>query len=159
MKMGLYMFDLKNHSVTILDSGDKQFITTSLPTIGKVVAASFLPPHSAAAKNAILNLQSYKTSQNEILSLLEKASGKKWKVEHAKSRDLEEQGLEQQRAGNPMAFLSLIRAVVFDPDYRFDEKDKDINTAGWAEDDEPLDKALAKMLKEAESSDFKAPFI
>jgi len=155
------MFDLKNHSATILDSGDKQFVTTNLPTIGKVVAASFLPAHSAAAKNATLNLQSYKTSQNEILSLLEKVTGDKWKVKHSTSREIEEQGMEEQKAGNPMAFLALIRAVIFDPDYKYDEKDKskDVSTAGWVEDDEPLDKMLAKLLKEAESSDFKAPFI
>ena len=70
-------FDLKEHIATIYDSGTEPVSCTTIASIGKAVAVSLKKPKET--KNRWLRISDTYTNQVEILSALEKETGKTWK--------------------------------------------------------------------------------
>ncbi|KAK1486316.1 uncharacterized protein CCOS01_12459 [Colletotrichum costaricense] len=62
-------FDLKNHSVTIYNSGNESFTAMSIGRIGKPIAAVF--KHPEETKNRYVRLFAFTISQRTILEALE----------------------------------------------------------------------------------------
>ena len=113
MKAGMAGFDLQAHKATIFDSGDSQFSTTTLPTIGQAVRSIMHHPDETA--NKFVYVASVTTSQNGILKALEQATGRKWEVEHASMAERAKTGQEKLRNGDIYpGVIDLIQASVFD---------------------------------------------
>ncbi|KAI9805594.1 MAG: hypothetical protein M1825_000845 [Sarcosagium campestre] len=80
LQVGFLGFDLKNNSATIWDDGSVRFSVSTLAQIGRAVVG--ILKHPAETKNKYIYFNSFTTSQSQILAALEKASGKKYTVNH-----------------------------------------------------------------------------
>ncbi|MCJ1399774.1 hypothetical protein MMC11_002977 [Xylographa trunciseda] len=85
LKSGLLQFDVKKRQVQIFDGGDIKWSATTLDTIGTAVMR--ILQKEDETKNRMLYIQSFCTTQNEVLRSLEKITGQKWHVEHVKSEE------------------------------------------------------------------------
>ncbi|KAL2061568.1 hypothetical protein VTL71DRAFT_6945 [Oculimacula yallundae] len=65
----------------IWDSGNSKFSTTTLSTVARAVVA-ILTTAEVATRNSLVNIQSFSTSQNEIVAMLEKVVGETWAIEN-----------------------------------------------------------------------------
>ncbi|KAI4213932.1 MAG: hypothetical protein LQ351_003627 [Letrouitia transgressa] len=98
LNVGFLGFDLKSQSAKIYDGGNVKFSTTVLPTIGKAVDGVLSHPGETANKTVFV--QSFTTTQNEILAALEKATGKKWAVTNLSAEKTRQEGLEKLGKGD-----------------------------------------------------------
>ncbi|KAI1638368.1 hypothetical protein F4809DRAFT_600540 [Biscogniauxia mediterranea] len=104
-------YDKKTRTATIYDSGNEPVQVSNLPFIGRAVAAILSNPSKTA--NKYLTIASFNPTQNEILDILEKETGEKWKVTHATTAEAEKVGVEKLGRGDFSSFLDLLRARIF----------------------------------------------
>ncbi|KAI9831847.1 MAG: hypothetical protein M1826_002879 [Phylliscum demangeonii] len=76
LKNSFLGLDLKKHTASIWDGGDTTWSATMLPSIGQSIVGVLT--HLSETKNRYVRIQSFSTSQNQILAVLEKVSGKTW---------------------------------------------------------------------------------
>ncbi|KAH6682679.1 hypothetical protein B0J14DRAFT_673066 [Halenospora varia] len=96
---GLMGWDLPGRKVTIFDGGDVEYEATNVGQIGKAVAAVLADEHVEETKNKYVYINSFTTTQNQVLKTLEKHTGEKFDVTHAKAKDLGEAGLKMLKEG------------------------------------------------------------
>lgn len=112
LKLGFYGFDLANKEATLYDQGQGQFDTTTLSTVGAAVASVLSHPEKYA--NEYVYVNSFTTSQAEILAALKKASGtEEWSVEQKSSQAYMDGGNEKLASGNMFGVYDLIFASTF----------------------------------------------
>lgn len=111
MKNGLLGFDLQSHNAKIYDSGDVSWSATILSTIGLAVVRTLLKPDETM--NKFLFIYSITTTQNEVLSVLEKQTGEKWHVQNQKMKDVVKSGEEKLSKGDRSGALALILSTMF----------------------------------------------
>lgn len=104
-------FDPKSKTVSITDSGNEPFQTSTREFIGKAVAAILKHPKETA--NQYLTIASVQPTQNEILKILEEETGSKWTVTHQDSKELQKIGEEKLSQGDFTAFFSLGAAHLY----------------------------------------------
>ncbi|KAJ4393872.1 hypothetical protein N0V93_003088 [Gnomoniopsis smithogilvyi] len=104
-------FDGNAKKVTIVDSGNERFQTTTRKTIAKAVASILKHPQETA--NQYLSIASFQPTQNEILKAAEELTGSKWTVAHDNSAELQKIGEEKLAKGDYSAFLQLLRAYLY----------------------------------------------
>lgn len=85
LRLGFMGFDLKEKKALIYDGGNNYTDMTILPTVGKAVLGVLQHPEETA--NRYVRVNSYYTTQNQILAALEKATGTKWAVEHTTCKE------------------------------------------------------------------------
>ncbi|KAF3941854.1 hypothetical protein ABW19_dt0206704 [Dactylella cylindrospora] len=85
LKLGLLGFDIPSRKATIYDSGDRPFTTSTLSLVSAAVVSALSNPEETA--NKYIYVGSFTTTQNEVLSILESATGEKWTVEKASSEE------------------------------------------------------------------------
>lgn len=85
IESGWLDYHLKDKRVTIYDSGDKKWSTSTLGTASAAVAKVLLKPEET--KNKPIFVASFTVSQRQVLNELEKATGTTWKVERMSSVD------------------------------------------------------------------------
>lgn len=90
-------WNLPARSAVIWDGGDIPFEATNLPQTGKAVAA--ILQHPELSKNQYVYVNSFTTTQNEVLKALENATGDKFKVEAANREETWKGGLEKAAKG------------------------------------------------------------
>ena len=95
----------------IYDSGNVSWSATTLPTIGLAVARSLLKPEETT--NKFIFVYSIKTSQNEILSVLQKITGDKWDVNHTTTEAAVQDGQEKLAKGDMSGAVPLILSTTF----------------------------------------------
>lgn len=95
----------------IYDSGDNKFSTTTLSTIGLSIASILTNAEETA--NQYIFVQSFTTTQNEILASLEKASGQKWEVEKIDSKEQTRSAQQALKEGNEGAIYTLIVVAIY----------------------------------------------
>jgi len=78
IKVGFLGYSIPTKTATIFDSGNEPFTGTNLATIGLAVASILKHPEETA--NRYLDIASFVTTQNAILSILEEETGTKWTV-------------------------------------------------------------------------------
>lgn len=83
IKSGLLGYDVSARKARIFDGGDIKFSASTLAKIGKAVVAVL--EREEETRNRMLYMQSFCVTQNEVLKILEAASGGKWEVEDVKS--------------------------------------------------------------------------
>jgi hypothetical protein len=86
-------FNPYNHSATIFDSGDQPYEATNVAQVARAVTPTLV--HANETANQYIYINSFTLTQNKVLIALEKASGKKWEVTHAKVKDFGESRLKR----------------------------------------------------------------
>lgn len=82
---GLLCFDVANRKAYLQDGGDIKFSASNLPFIAEAVVKILERPEETA--NQMLYIQSFRTSQNEVLAVLEKVTGDEFQIVHQKSEE------------------------------------------------------------------------
>ncbi|MCJ1322936.1 hypothetical protein MMC15_008286 [Xylographa vitiligo] len=97
LQCGLLQFKIKERKVRIFDGGDIKWSTTTLDTIGMAVVR--ILQKEDETKNRMLYIQSFCTTQNEVLGLLENVTGPKWHIEYITSDEYINE-VKQQHGSN-----------------------------------------------------------
>ena len=141
--------DIKAQTANIWGSGDQRWSATNVETIGKSVVGVLERP--AETKNRFVWVESFNTSQNEIVAALEKTTGKKWEVNKVKTADQIKKGRELAAKGEFAGIALLIVATIFtedvDPGANFSKSKKiDNDLLGLPKED--LQTTVEEIVKE-----------
>lgn len=109
--VGMLGFNIPERKATIFDSGNEIWSATSLPFIGRAVAAVLL--HEEETKNRFIDVVEFQTSQNQVLAALEDALDVKFTVTRADTAETERTGHEKLAKGDPGSFLDFLRVWAF----------------------------------------------
>jgi len=90
---GLMGWDLSGRKATIYDGGETKYEATNVKQIGHAVAASLSADHLEDTKNKYIYVNSFTTTQNEVLAELERLTASKFEVTHQKTEDLHSIGI------------------------------------------------------------------
>jgi hypothetical protein len=125
LESGWLDYDLKNKKVTIYDSGNKAWSTSTLGTASAAVAKVLLKPEET--KNRPVFVASFTLSQRQLLAALEKASGSTWQVENMTSEEAvtkaKELGKQDKSEGLKLLVLQLLYADDADRGADFEKDD------------------------------------
>lgn len=111
---GLLGFDVREKRALMFDGGAQTFSASTLPQIGRAVVASLR--NLDASRGKVCRVQSFCTSQKEVLGLLQQASGSTWRVEQVDSATYVEREAAKMNAGdheareNVVCVLGLLRS-------------------------------------------------
>ncbi|KAL3419866.1 Pinoresinol reductase 1-like protein 3 [Phlyctema vagabunda] len=106
---------IPERKATIWDNGDTRFSATNIPTIVTAVV-QILTTADAETRNRFVTIESFATTQNEIIATLEAVSGKSWDVTRKTTE-------EQLRTANALAatgqwmpsFSIKIMTLIYEP--------------------------------------------
>lgn len=96
LKDGLLGFDLKNKTATMFDSGNQYTNFTILSAVGKATRGILEHPAETADRYVFIN--SFRTTQKDVLEALEKTVGGEWNVK--KTTCEEESRVGREKMGN-----------------------------------------------------------
>ncbi|KAH6609156.1 hypothetical protein Trco_002502 [Trichoderma cornu-damae] len=108
---GFLEYDIANKTATIWDGGDKRFTLTNEKDLGAAVASVLKKPEDTA--NKYIFVSSVETTQNEILSALEEATGSKWTVNATTTKEQVDAALQKLGAGDFSGAFALVRATSY----------------------------------------------
>ena len=102
-------------TATLVDGGETPFTTSNAAQIGRALIAVL--NHAAETANKLVFVESFTTTQLEILAALENATGEKWQVVQKKSEDIRTEALKAMGEGDFLGGgASLITALVLGKD-------------------------------------------
>ncbi|KAG4429433.1 hypothetical protein IFR05_015085 [Cadophora sp. M221] len=102
-----------SRSVKLWDSGNSKFSTTNLSTVGRAVV-TILTTAEEKTRNKQIEIESFVTSQNEIISILEKVTSAKWNVEKTTSeQELAAAGANLEKGEFLEAYYTWVKACIF----------------------------------------------
>jgi hypothetical protein len=124
-----YGFDFKNRSLVLLDDGKTKINTSTMPHVGRAVAAllslKVLPdnesdksPTLISFKNKPFYISSFTISQEEMFESVLRVTGDKrsdWSISHTTAKEYFESGQKLMKEGNMMGFGRLLYARAFFP--------------------------------------------
>lgn len=113
LRDGFLGFHRSKKTATIYDDGKAVFSTTNLHQVGITLIRSL--EKAELTKNQFVYVNSFQTSQKEILDLVERVTGEKWTVNHQTTAKLLEDGRARFQKGDFSAIPDLIRVAIFDP--------------------------------------------
>lgn len=113
LRDGFLGFHRSTKTATIYDDGKAVFSTTNLHQVGITLIRSL--EKAELTKNQFVYVNSFQTSQKEILDLVERVTGEKWTVNHQTTAKLLEDGRARFQKGDFSAIPDLIRVAIFDP--------------------------------------------
>jgi hypothetical protein len=102
----------------IFDGGNRAFSATNLSQVGNAVVAVLSKPEETA--NQFIYIDSFTTTQNEILAELEKATGEKWKVTESTTEEAKAEGQALFARGDYSGLLLLLKAIFLGEGYGSD---------------------------------------
>ena len=111
IKLGVFGFNLQKKTALIYDDGNGYTDLTLLPTVGKAIVGILQHPDETASRCIFIN--SYHTSQNEILTALEKVTGEKWAVQKTNREEEGKRGREMLAKHDFAGFLPALCAYEF----------------------------------------------
>lgn len=98
-------------TATLVDEGKTKWSTSNVAKIADSFVA--ILNHPAETKNKLVFIESFTTTQLEVLAALEKVSGEKWTIENKKSEDVKADGFKALGEGNLLVGgAALITAAV-----------------------------------------------
>lgn len=107
-------WDVDKGEVTIYDSGDQKFDTSTVAQTARSAIAVLR--NLEETKNAYVFTNSLVTTQNETLSALERLQGKSYKVSHDSWSAARSRGLEAlERGETEVGYHDLVTGSVYDP--------------------------------------------
>jgi putative NADH-flavin reductase len=92
LKTGLLKVNIAERKALIFDDGDVKWSATTLRTIGLAVVRILRKLEET--KNRMLYIQSFSTSQNELMRSIGRVSGKDWQLKHVSSEEFIKQKKE-----------------------------------------------------------------
>lgn len=96
---GPILLDFANHKVTLLDGGDNRISSTSLPNVGKAIAA--ILKNFEATENKIVRTSEIILTQNKLLRIAEELrSDIRWEISKTQTSAILKEGLEGVSAGD-----------------------------------------------------------
>ena len=98
---GLMGWDVPGRKATIFDGGDVRYEASNVAQVGRAVAAVLAPQNLAATRNRYVFVNSFTTTQNEVLRALERhcGGGARFEVTHVSAREVAELGRGQLEKG------------------------------------------------------------
>lgn len=115
------LVNMKDRSVTLFDSGDKRFSTTTTATASAAVAAVLkMGPES---KNRAFKVQDFVTTQNQLLKLAKKVlPNEEWTLKPVSTAAMADQANEAFKAdpNSPMGSMIQKAVGVFGAEYTSD---------------------------------------
>ncbi|KAJ4142989.1 hypothetical protein NW765_000127 [Fusarium oxysporum] len=76
LPMGIWGFDLINKKAQLFDGGNTKFTASNGAQVGRALVAILANPAKTA--NKLVSVESFTTTQSEVLAVLEKATGTEW---------------------------------------------------------------------------------
>lgn len=92
--------------MTLVDGGKTRFSTSNVAQIGRAFVAVL--NHADETANKVVFVESFTTTQLEVLAAFEKITGEKWKVSEKKSEDIRGEGFKKLEEGNIFVGAGLI---------------------------------------------------
>lgn len=129
LHVGLYDIDIPKREAKLWNGGNTKWSTTTLATIGKAVLHLLTTPEALdKSKNRYVTIQSFKTSQNEVIQELEKITGDKFKiVGEVDAKKAGEEGREKLAQGDFSAFKPVLLSPLFGAGLGDHEKNPGLN--------------------------------
>lgn len=125
---GFLGWDIENQKATIYDSGAEPFEASTVDRVAEAVVATL--QHTEKTKNTYIYVNSFTVTQNQVLSILEKLSGKKYEITAASARELAVLGKRHVDEGEERGYLEIVTASIYGP-WDFDKfKGKEVK---WKE--------------------------
>lgn len=125
---GFLAFDIENHAAVLYDDGKNLVSGTTLPTIGKTVAAVIRNPQLTQNKRIYVADATF--TQQQALALFEKYTKSKWSVTNAVAANERKRAEENLAKGNiGPAFLGFILSVAYGGSSASNFEGKTINAA------------------------------
>jgi len=106
LKDRLLLFDLPKQRARILNGGEIKWSATTLEKIGEAVVKVL--EKEEETKNKVLYIQSFCVNQNDVLAVLEKVMGVKWKIEHVNAGEIIEQNKKGVEKGDWDAVIEVV---------------------------------------------------
>ncbi|KAF2156095.1 NAD(P)-binding protein [Myriangium duriaei CBS 260.36] len=107
-----------NGTTRLWDGGEREFSATLLADIGQAVASILKTPE--AYKNRAVRINSAKVTQNKLLALARKTTGREFPTEQASTDEQFKHSLEVLKSGQGnirAAILGLLMKAIYDPAY------------------------------------------
>lgn len=93
------LLDFQNHTVTLLDEGDNRISSTSLPVVGKAIAA--ILQNLDATQNRVIHVSEAILTQNQLIEFAKELRPDiKWRTSKEQTSVLLQESLEQFVAGD-----------------------------------------------------------
>ncbi|KAJ4982608.1 isoflavone reductase [Stagonosporopsis vannaccii] len=108
---GYLGFDLKNRSAELVDGGSSVATFTTLPALGEAVVK--ILDHAVETRNQYVFTSSFEISTQDLLSVIEKVDGKKWKVQNITSEEVLADGRKRMNNGDFEGYMQLTRGAAF----------------------------------------------
>ncbi|KAF4467250.1 DNA binding [Fusarium albosuccineum] len=111
---GLLGFDINNREARIYNGGNVPFSTGLRDLAAQALYALVTNPERLEeAKNKYIHVASYTTTQNEVLSVVEKLTGQKWKVKNLTSEEVLPEALEDVKKGKNWGLAYQVQAILY----------------------------------------------
>lgn len=148
--VNLIDIDVAKREATIWNGGDVKWSGTNLATIGKALVNLLSNLETLEkSKNRYVAIQSFLTSQNEIVATLEKITGAEFKV--VAEKNAEDEAVEAKKrlaAGDHSAFKGVLLAPLFGGGYGNHEKKPGLsNDLLLPGHEESLEETLREVVK------------
>ncbi|KAI8285913.1 Isoflavone reductase-like protein [Colletotrichum sp. SAR 10_98] len=111
LELGMTGFDLNNRVATLVDGGNTRFTTSTVAQIGRAIISVL--EHPSETRNQLVFVESFTTTQLEILNALQEATGQDWKVKEETSENVRLDGFKKLGGGDIVGGgASVIMALV-----------------------------------------------
>jgi putative NADH-flavin reductase len=111
MMMGFFGLDSATKTTKVFGDGKSVITTTNLKTIGEAVVRILEKPEET--RNLFVTVNSFQTTQLELLEAAEKITGEKWKIEHVDVKKHLAEGNEMIAAGNFFGVMNQLQGLYF----------------------------------------------
>ena len=107
-------WDVDAFKVTIFDSGDQSFEASTVSQVGRAVVSTLR--HLEETMSTYVYINSFTLSQNKVLSLLEKLTGKKFEITMGSSKEIAARGKEHVKQGDfENGYPEIVTAAAYGP--------------------------------------------
>jgi nucleoside-diphosphate-sugar epimerase len=103
--------DIPARTATLYDGGKGRHEATTTDQVGRAIACALEQP--AAIKNRHVYINSFTTSQLEVVQALEQITGDKFMVSHESIKNLRKRGHERLQEGSRAGLLDLIASAFY----------------------------------------------
>ncbi|KAK9311595.1 isoflavone reductase [Lipomyces starkeyi] len=116
---GTMGWDVEACKVTIFDSGDQPFEASTVSQVGRAVVSTLR--HLDETMNTYVYINSFTLTQNKVLSVLERLSGKKFEITNGSTKLIAALGQEHLRQGDfENGYPEIVTAATYGP-WGFDD--------------------------------------
>lgn len=102
-------FDPRGKKAVVLGTGNESISLTTMRDVGKLVVAALL--HSAETRNKALRVNSFTTTNNDLVAEFERQTGQKWDVQHTSLDELKALEKKAYEDKSPVAGVYTLRRI------------------------------------------------